>query len=369
MSARSLVLATAAASALACGSDQAASDAGRETPAARQESGAAPDPTTVAAGAPAACDLIPTAEIERLAGPLDGDPVREGDGCWYYVTVDTTTAEWTRLRAGADRARAAGMDDRAIALYHPTRAGLYVEADLRGNGGTREPESAAAPGGAGVGTAPRPEAGWDEVSASPSGAVFTGRAGYVRVSVRLQQLRLPRDTVAAVAARVRERIPEGPIPHPAADRTREPPPGPDPCSVLTREEAEAELGRLVAAPFRTKERSPLADPSGVSCAYLTAGHRVLVLTPEWEYGAMTLGATRMVGGIVRQVAELPGIEGDTLEGPWDDAVVDLTGELLLLKGGRALGIRYLMSSADAAGAIRLAGPALRRLSDSSRTGP
>jgi hypothetical protein len=33
--------------------------------------------------------------------------------------------------------------------------------------------------------------------------------------------------------------------------------------------------------------------------------------------------------MVGQVAELPGIEGDTLEGPWDEAVVDLTGELLL----------------------------------------
>ena len=69
----------------------------------------------------------------------------------------------------------------------------------------------------------------------------------------------------------------------------------------------------------------------------------------------------MVGGLVRQVADLPGIEGDTLEGPWDEAAVGLSGELLLLKGPRALGILYHMSSTDAAGAIRLAAPALQRL--------
>jgi hypothetical protein len=131
--------------------------------------------------------------------------------------------------------------------------------------------------------------------------------------------------------------------------------------VLTREEAEAELGELVAPPFRTKERTPLADPSGRSCGYLTARHRILVLTPVWQYGGVELKAARMVGGLVRQVADLPGIEGDTLEGRWDDAVVDLTGEILLLKGAHSLGIRYQMSSTDAAGAIRLAEPALKRL--------
>jgi hypothetical protein len=73
----------------------------------------------------------------------------------------------------------------------------------------------------------------------------------------------------------------------------------------------------------------------------------------------------MAGGMVRQVADLPGIEGDTLEGAWDEAVVDLAGELLLRRGGRVLGVRYLMSSTDAAGAIRLAEPVLARLAAAS----
>ncbi|MEO6057692.1 MAG: hypothetical protein ABIQ49_12710 [Gemmatimonadales bacterium] len=309
--------------------------------------------------------MIPRAEVERLAGSLQEEPKREGNGCWYYVAMDTTTAEWKQLRAGAERARAAGMDARAIELYHPTRAAVYAEVDVRGEGQALErPGPAArnvsATGANPPGQPPAPPAGWDEASLSPRGTSFHGRAGHVRVAVRLQQLRFQADTLIAIANRLRDRIPDGPIAHPAAARSPQAT-GPDPCSVLTRDEAEAELGALVAPPFRAKERTPLADPAGRSCAYLTAGHRVLVLTPTWEYGRLDLNAARMVGGIVRQAADLPGIEGDTLEGPWDEAIVDLAGELLLLKGAHALGIRYQMSSTNAAGAIRLAGPALRRL--------
>jgi hypothetical protein len=347
MNARCLLAAAAVASLCACGPDaerapiekagSAVSDAAWPADAAS---------TAVAAAVPAACDLIPRAEIERIAGPLDGQPKREDRGCWYYVAVDTTSAEWKQIREGAERARAAGMDARAIELYHPVRAGLYVEVNV---------------GTEGQAQTDKQPAGWDEASASRSGAVFHGRAGHVRVAVRLKQLRLPPDTVIAIASRVRDRIPDGPIAHPAAEPSQRPLPGRDPCSVLTREEAEAVLGKLVVAPLRTRERTPLADPAGKSCAYLTPGHRALVLTPTWEYGHIDLKAARMVGGIVRQVADLPGIEGDTLEGPWDDAVVDLEGELLLRKGGRALGIRYQVSSTDASGAIRLAKPALQRL--------
>ena len=341
------VLAVAAASLYACGSgaERQPADGAATTSSGPREPGSSASPTVATAAVPEGCDLIPRAEIERIAGPLEREPKREGKGCWYYVAMDTLSAEWKQLRERAERARAGGMDDRAIELYHPTRAGLYVEVDLDAAGDRSD-------------TAP---AGWDETSASRSGAVFHGRAGHVKVALRLQQLRVPTDTVLAIASRVRDRIPDGPIAHPAADRSGQPPTGQDPCGVLTREEAEAMLGKLVVAPFRTKERTPLADPAGKSCAYLTPGHRILVLTPTWEYGHLDLGAARMVGGIVTQVADLANIVGDTLEGTWDDAVSDLEGELLLRKGGRALGIRYRASSTDLAGAIRLSEPALRRL--------
>lgn len=345
-----MILVPLAAVALAgCGREPAS--VGEPATTANAAAASATPAKLAAPATPASCSLIPRAEMERIAGPLDGEPVPEDRGCWHYVVMDTTTPKWRALRDGARRARASGMDERAIAMYHPTRAGIYAAVDVRGEGMASEERTEGIP------------PGWDEARLSPSGAMFHGRTGHVRVSVKVQQLELSPDTVVAIASRVRDRVPAGPMPHPAADRSGRTPPGQDPCSVLTRGEAEAVLGPLVADPFRAHERTPLADPSGRSCTYLTSGHRVLVVTPVWNYGGIELSAARMVGGMVRQVAELPGIEGDTLEGAWDEAVVDLTGELLLRRGGRVLGIRYLMSSTDAAGALRLAGPALGRMKE------
>ena len=136
---------------------------------------------------------------------------------------------------------------------------------------------------------------------------------------------------------------------------------PDPCGLLTRAEAEAVLGTLVADPYRSKQDTTVADPDGPSCVYATEGGRALVLTPEWTYGKMMLDTERMVAGLVQQVADVIDIEADTLEGLWDEAVVGVSGDLVLRKGARSLTLRYLGSSTDAAGAIRLSGPALTRL--------
>ena len=328
----------------ACGSESESS------PAVSVDSVAMTTPATPAVTTLAGpCELIARTDVEKLVGSLDGAPVREGNGCWFYVVTDTTTAEWRQARAGAERARASGMDARAIAMYHPSRAGVYAEVDPRGDGQATTEKTA------------NLDAGWDEVRISPTGALFFGRAGFVRVLVKSQLVALPNDNMIAIATVLRDRVPEAPIPHPAADRSGRSPPGRDPCSVLTREEAQVVLGELVAAPFRARERTPLADPTGTSCAFLTAGHRVLVLTPVWDYAGMELSVTRMIGSAVRQVADLPGIEGDTLEGKFDEAVVDLAGELLFRKGGRGVGVRYQMSSTNATGAIRLAEVALTRL--------
>jgi hypothetical protein len=64
-------------------------------------------------------------------------------------------------------------------------------------------------------------------------------------------------------------------------------------------------------------------------------------------------------GIVDRVAE----GADTLEGPWDAVAIGVEGELAMIKGNRLLKIAYLTSSTDLAGAIRLAGPALRGLAE------
>jgi hypothetical protein len=182
--------------------------------------------------------------------------------------------------------------------------------------------------------------------------------------VRPQAVIIPREKLAALAAAVRDRIPDQPFAYPAAQPAA-PEGGPrrDPCSLVTAQEAEAVLGKLVAPPYRSHEATPLADPGGKSCTYLTAGHHALLLTPTWEYGGMTVEAISSVGGIVGIV--MPGADetgADTLDGDWEEAGRDrTTGQLYFLKGERLLEVGYLISSTDADGAVRLARVAMERL--------
>jgi hypothetical protein len=314
------------------------------------------------------CELIPVAEIERIVGPLEGQPKREGPGCRYFFPFDSSMPEWAKLREWERRVRAsAGADTQDLKPFEPHRPELFVDVDVtgdalvyaRGVAAARDALTALA-GGASTSKTER-LAGWDEIGIPLGRGGFTGRVGHVTVTIALENLQVPADSTRAMAARVRDRIPDRPFAYPGADPSASPPPGNDPCSVLTRAEAETVLGKLAVAPFRSHEGSPLADPRGKSCAYLTPGHRVLVLTPEWEYGKLSVNAERLVGDAISQVANLAGPVADTLEGPWDEAAVGVSGDLILLKGSRSLTIGYLMSSTDAAGAIKLAGPALKRL--------
>lgn len=352
--------AMAASAAWSCGSD-----AGRQSNGAAEGQPAAREVAT--ASLPDGCELVPREEIEMIAGPIEGRPEREGNGCWYRFPFDSSAPEWVKLREWERQTRAAAPDTNDLApRYQPRRPGLFVGVDVTGSAPLSTRATAAATEimereVEAKSTKAKTPAGWDHAAAPVGRSGFSGRAGHVTVTVALEGLRLPPDTVVALAARVRDRIPDRPFAHPAADRVGSPPPGRDPCSVLTAAEAEAVLGKLAVPPFRTRDGSPLADPAGKSCAYFTPGHRVLVLTPEWEYGRLTLNTERMGGNVVGQVASLSDIVADTMEGPWDDAVIGLAGDLVLAKGGRSLSIGYLMSSTDVAGAVRLASPALGRL--------
>ena len=167
--------------------------------------------------------------------------------------------------------------------------------------------------------------------------------------------------LATLAARVRDRVPDLPFVDPTQSTPRQD--GRDPCSVLSRQEAEAVLGKLVVAPYRVNKGGALADAGGGSCAYYSGEHRALVLTPHFVGGTDEMryarGGRNGLGavGIVDRVAE----GADTLEGPWDEVAIGIDGELAMLKGDRMVEIAYLTSSTDMAGAIRLARTALKGL--------
>ena len=362
--------------AVACGG--AAADASDGENATSTESGAVAAaaseiPTN---GWPAdQCAWIPVAEVESIVGPLVGPPrVQEGE-CFYPLPLDAEMARRRELAAkleeiAKDLARRQGEQYEPMPDPRPTEPGLLLGVNVSNSdmgerafavvnemfGGAAAPEK----------KLPNDGTGWDYTRSpfAPTIAGFAGRTGQLSITVQGQATFLPEEKMVALATRVRDLIPDRPF---AARDQRgvrsTPAPGPDPCGLLTRAEVEAVLGKLVVPPYRSNETAPYPDPGGKSCSYYTAGHRVLVVTPEWTDGKQSLELLRGIGGLIGAVAPDREAEAaDTLEGPWDDVVASgRTADLLFLKGDRALQVGYGASSTDAAGVIRLIGPALERL--------
>lgn len=137
------------------------------------------------------------------------------------------------------------------------------------------------------------------------------------------------------------------------------PTGPDPCSLVSQAEMEAEIGPLAEPPYRVDgDRSPAVDGEG--CFYRARDRRNVTLGVDWEDGEM---AFRMLAGTGQAVTDiLSGYDPstDTLEGAWDK-VGAAFGQLIALKGDVAVQIDPLGSRLGLDGAARLVSIALRRV--------
>jgi len=189
---------------------------------------------------------------------------------------------------------------------------------------------------------------------------YGGRIGHIRITVSTlaSDLDLPREKLDTIAVRVRDRIPDRPFAmvgySPSEER--------DPCSLITRQEAESVVGPLLIPQYRTGGDGPLAYPTGPNCGYYTAGHHVVVVTPHWRRGKTEVALNNGIGSLISAVSgSTEGQSADTLEGPWDQAAMSLDGRLMLLKGDRALEIAYRGSSTNESGALKLARIAVPRL--------
>ena len=217
--------------------------------------------------------------------------------------------------------------------------------------------------------------GWDYTGNLLTGyATFTGRLGHIAISAASLTPDIDRARTIALAERVRDAIPDLPFPLPpdpdlaALEKEMggpvvDPPSGPDPCGLISTAEAESVLGKLLVPPYRSAEGSALAYPAGAACSYYTRGHHVFVLLPRWDSGPMLFRmAESLNGAAVTVIGQAGGEVADTLEGAWDAASASsVTGKLYFLKGDRMLEVDYVTSSTDLAGAMRLAGVAMKGL--------
>jgi hypothetical protein len=309
------------------------------------------------------CDWIPAADVARSVGALAGTPTRvrsaespspdpRGTGCLYTLAQQPAMGKGT------------------VTVEVVLNQGV-IEQDAIGRARdilARELNDGAAP-------APRtepptaPAGRWDYAGRLPN--VFIGRQGTIGVHIGTESLAIKSEVLEALAASVLDRLPDRPFslpPNPdlvalaklnPETRTR-PSTSPDPCTLLTREEAEAALGPLSVAPYRSGKDSALATPEGDSCSYYTTRHRALIITPEWASGRMLFGMLRGVSGLTGAVLGQPATPSSAT-GPWEKVAADVTGGLSFLKADRMLTVHYRTSAADKDGALRLAAQAVNRL--------
>jgi hypothetical protein len=359
----------------ACNRGDSASDAAAEerAPAAATGKPAAAAAVPVRTNTPPAddCGWLTAAEVEAVVGRLTGAPHMGNQGCVYPMPVDTETA---RRRAKAlelqkkleERFGKSDMPELKadesgvivdVQVYDDPAGARAVGAAFQAMSGWLGDRDSAAKPTAEAATPPTLP-GWDATN-PPSRRSFHGKLGYMRISVMVQAAEVNREQSVALANAIRGKIADLPFPSERSGL----PPSPDPCALLTAQEAEAVLGKLVVPPYRSDDGKPLAVANGNSCSYLTAGHHALVLHPTWEYGGTAYDATRM-GAIVEKLAPALHVDAaDTLDdGPWEEAGANsATGELYFLNGDRFLEVGYLTASTDMNGAVRLARTAMGRL--------
>lgn len=364
---RAAVAASLSATLAACDRSQPPADAKQpSTPAATRRADARPSaeawkPTIRTASIPAdPCDWIPAAEVEAIIGTLAGPPRKKEDGCLYTLAMpESVAAKRQQANAMREKMREKFREAFGTAAAEPERPNpvldtesdprtyaVIVKVDVSGKGAGNAKKA--------DGTIAVPD--WDE--ARPGAYRFTGRTGHVWITVAGQAPDVPRESIPELAARVRDRIPDLPFavtnPYQVVQSGDD-----DPCSLLTRPEAEAVLGPLAIEPYRaSSEWPPFAHGQGHACAYYTAGHRVLALSPTWSGGAQTFDLEKGVGGIIGIVAPQ---ENVVIKGPWDQTQVGMSGQLLFLKGDRLLQVHYLTSRATLGDAVKLAATAMRRL--------
>ncbi len=346
----------------ACGGDSGAQTGGPDSNGSVSAPADAARPPFELAQAPDdPCAWLPPEAVQGILGSFSAPPVRVrpgqepspdpyGTGCLYTLAMQPQMGTGTVVLSVA-----LSGGEAADLVSAATRSLFGVAADTASGSGRAAPDS-----------------GWDHQTRL--GTSYLARIGHIGVQVDRGSFDIPDEKARQLAAAARDRMADRPFANPvdpfldslqkANGRPAESmPQGPDPCALLTRAEAEAVLGPLTVPPYRSAGDTPLWDARGESCSYFTGnGHRALTIRPTWSQGQMTF---RMASGVGATVANATGMDeglaADTLEGPWDDAMQDAHGMLRFLKGDRMLEVTWVPSSADRAGALRLAAAAVGRL--------
>lgn len=359
------VLLSCAAALAACGGESGGEEAYSALGEEPSPAGSSRSDVRAASPPADACGWLAAGEVAGILGELSGTPT-------VVRSVDDVRPHPQGVACAYRLQERPGRAPAEVVVQVTLNDGVAMEGAL---GAMRDGIAGALPPGTantGRGVADTSANGWDFEGVLPP-RTYTARVGHVGVRVATADPDIPKERLAALAASVRDGMPDLPFRMPVDPVLAEldaalgdegpaaPPAGPDPCGLLTAEEAESVLGRLAVPPYRANGDSPLWDPHGESCAYFTSRHRALVLRPTWSAGAAAFAMAVGVDDAVASVAQ-GDASVDTLDGPWEGVLAPGgTGSVRFLRGERMLELVYGTSSTDLTGAIRLARLALTRL--------
>ncbi|HEV8399373.1 MAG TPA: hypothetical protein VGQ18_05975 [Gemmatimonadales bacterium] len=126
----------------------------------------------------------------------------------------------------------------------------------------------------------------------------------------------------------------------------------DPCTLVSRAEAEQILGPMRHDPYRVAGPNREPAPNGSYCFYETRKGRRVVMNVEWKDGVMEMKVLGMMGRLVEQAIPTDTGQADTLEGRWDELRMLPGDNLYARKGDQLVSIDYNGSGIGLIGAAR-----------------
>lgn len=136
----------------------------------------------------------------------------------------------------------------------------------------------------------------------------------------------------------------------------------DPCTLVSRAEAEQILGLLRHDPWRVGGTNREAESNGGYCYYEARNGRRVIMDVEWTDGKMGMQVLGMMGRLVEQAIPTDSGQADTLEGRWDELRMLPGNNLYARKGDQLVSIDYNGSGIGLIGAAKWVHIALGRFS-------
>jgi hypothetical protein len=134
--------------------------------------------------------------------------------------------------------------------------------------------------------------------------------------------------------------------------------GGDPCTLVSRTEAEQILGPVRHDPYRV-DGSGDPEPSGSACRYEARTGRHFIVDVDFEGAVIGMRAIGLGAQIASPVFGTDSAQLASIHGQWDEVHV-LPGHLMARKGDAMVDVGYEGSRAGLAGAARVADVALGR---------